>query len=92
MYNVNEKMSKEEKKVNEEGLIVPVTNQSVIDYIKQESCNFNQIVNEFEVFYDGIKLINEGSQVQLSNSETGNVFVIELENYIHNEIMDYCMK
>lgn len=85
-------LSTEEVKVNEEGLISPVVNQDVIDYIQQESCNFKQIVNEFEVFYDKIELVNEGTQVQLSNSNTGNVFVVSLENYIHNEIMDYCSR
>ena len=28
----------------------------------------------------------------LSNSNTGNVFIVQLESYIHNEIIDYCMK
>lgn len=85
-------LSSKEEKVNESGIIEPITNQNVLDYIQQESCNFKQIVNEFEVFYDKIELVNEGSQVQLSNSTTGNVFIVALENYIHNEIMDYCNK
>ena len=82
--------SSKDKKICEEGLVVPVVNQQVIDYIQQESCNFKQICNEFEVFYDDISLIENGTKVQLSNSKTGNVFIVSLESYIHNEIMDYC--
>lgn len=79
-----------DKSMHENGLIVPVTNEEVIEYIKQESCNFKQICNEFEVFYDGIELIEENTKVQLSNSTTGNVFIVSLENYIRDEIMNYC--
>lgn len=82
--------SSKDKKICEEGLVVPVVNQQVIDYIQQESCNFKQICNEFEVFYDDISLIENNTKVQLSNSKTGNVFIVPLESYIHNEIMDYC--
>ena len=76
--------------MNEKGMLTPVMNQQIIDYIQQESCNFKQICNEFEVFYDDISLIEGGTKVQLSNSSTGNVFIVNLESYIHNEIMDYC--
>ena len=78
------------KEMHENGLMSPVMNQHIIDYIQQESCNFKQICNEFEVFYNDIALIENGTKVQLSNSETGNVFIVNLENYLHNEIMDYC--
>jgi hypothetical protein len=79
-------------KLLESGIVTPITNQAVIDYIKEESCNFKQICNEFEVLYDDIQLIDEGTRVQLSNSSTGNMFIVQLENYIKNEIMDYCNK
>lgn len=78
-----------DKRLLENGIIEPMTNQDVIDYIKEESCNFKQICNEFEVLYDDIKMIDE-CHVQLSNSNTGNIFVVQLEDYIHNEIMEYC--
>lgn len=79
-------------KLLESGIVEPITNQSVIDYIKQESCNFKQICNEFEVLYDDIKLIDEGTRVQLSNSKTGNIFIVQLEDYINKEIAGYCEK
>lgn len=79
-----------DKSMHENGMVVPVMNQEVIDYIQQESCNYKQICNEFEVFYDDITLIEEGTKVQLSNSNTGNVFIVNLETYIRDEIMNYC--
>ena len=73
----------------EKGIIEPITNQDVLDYIKEQSCNFKTICNEFEVMYDDIRMLENGN-VQLSNSNTGNIFVVRVENYIQDEIMNYC--
>ena len=72
---------------NDPGRLIPITNQSVLDYIKTESCTFKQIKESFDLLYDDIKLINGKSQVQLTD-KAGGIFVINLENYIHNEIME----
>ena len=72
---------------NDPGRLIPITNQSVLDYIKTESCTFKQIKESFDLLYDDIKLINGKSQVQLTD-RAGGIFVINLENYIHNEIME----
>ena len=71
---------------NDRGTLIPITNQSVIDYIKEESCNIKQIRESFDLLYDDIKLINNKSQVQLTD-RAGGVFIVNLENYIHNEII-----
>lgn len=75
---------------NDRGTIIPITNQSVIDYIKEESCNIKQIRESFDLLYDDIKLINNKSQVQLTD-RAGGVFIVNLENYIHNEIIGACI-
>lgn len=72
---------------NDPGVLIPITNQSVIDYIKTESCTFKQIKESFDLLYDDIKLINGKSQVQLTD-KAGGIYIINLENYIHNEIME----
>ena len=72
---------------NDPGELIPITNQSVLDYIKTESCTFKQIKESFDLLYDDIKLINGKSQVQLTD-KAGGIFIINLENYIHNEIME----
>lgn len=73
------------------GLLVPITNESVISYIKSESANFKTIRESFDLLYDDIRLIENGSSVQLT-TKTGSVIIVTLENYIHNEIMNYCVK
>ena len=77
------------KIVDESGIFTPITNQAVMDYIKQESANFKMIKESFNVLYDDIKLINNGTQVQLTD-KVGGIFICNLESHIHNEIMRYC--
>ena len=76
---------------NDPGMLIPITNESVLNYIKSESCTFKQIKESFDLLYDDIKLINGKSQVQLTD-RAGGIFVINLENYIHNEIIGACLK
>lgn len=76
---------------NDKGILIPITNESVLNYIKTESCNFKQIKESFDLLYDDIKLINGKSQVQLTD-RAGSIFVINLENYIHNEIIGACLE
>lgn len=76
---------------NDKGMVIPITNQSVIDYIQEESLNIKQIKESFDLLYDDIKLVKNKSQVQLTD-RAGSIFVVNLENYIHNEIMDACIK
>ena len=75
---------------NDRGTLIPITNQSVIDYIKEDACNIKQIRESFDLLYDDIKLINNKSQVQLTD-RAGGVFIVNLENYIHNEIIGACI-
>ena len=76
---------------NDQGRLIPITNESVLNYIKTESCNFKQIKESFDLLYDDIKLINGKSQVQLTD-RAGSIFVVNLENYIHNEIIGACLE
>lgn len=76
---------------NDQGRLIPITNESVLNYIKTESCNFKQIKESFDLLYDDIKLVNGKSQVQLTD-RAGSIFIINLENYIHNEIIGACLE
>lgn len=71
------------------GLLVPITNDSVISYIKAESANFYKIKESFDLLYNDISLIENNTKVQLSD-KNGDILIINLEAYIHNEIMNYC--
>lgn len=72
------------------GMVIPITNESVIDYIKSESCNMRFLKESFDIMYDNIELVNRGTQVKLTD-KAGGIFVINLESYIHDEIMNACV-
>lgn len=72
---------------NDKGILLPITNDSVISYIKSESSNFKYIKESFDLLYDDIELINRGTAVKLTD-RAGGIFVCNLETYIHDEIMN----
>lgn len=74
---------------NDKGIIIPLANSEVINFIKESSNNLKTLKESFDVFYDKITLIENGRYVQLTDT-TGNIFIIECEQFIRNEIMDYC--
>ena len=76
---------------NDPGRLIPITNQSVINYIKSESANFKSIKESYDLLYDDIELINRGTQVKLTD-RAGGIFVVNLESYIHDEIMNDCLR
>lgn len=75
---------------NDIGMVEPITNESVIKYIQAESANMKLLKEFFDLQYDEMKLINGGRQVQLTD-KIGSVYVMNLENYIHDEIMNSCI-
>lgn len=91
--DINEVSSSIEKRkcycTNEAGLLVPIYNDDVISYIKQESANIHSILENFDVFYETMELVNNGSQVRMV-SKDGDVMIISLENKIQRDIYDYC--
>lgn len=76
---------------SDSGLIIPITNDQVIDYINSQSLNIKQIRESFDLLYDDIKLVKNNSQVQLTD-KAGGIFVVNLETYIHDEIMNACLE
>lgn len=73
----------------ENEIFVPITNDKVINYIKQESANIKNILNSIDTLYESTSVINGGRHVQLV-SKTGDILIVNLESYIQNEIFDYC--
>lgn len=73
----------------DEDIIVPITNESVINYIKSESANLKYMRESFDFMYNKIDVSKNGSTVTLT-ADDGNIFVVNLETYIHNDIMNYC--
>lgn len=76
---------------NDKGLLIPISNSNVINFIKQESVSFNVIKESFDIFYDTITITENGRNVRLSDMN-GNVFIIPIEDHIHREIMESVSK
>lgn len=73
-----------------EGVVIPVINQQVVDYIKHESANVKSILNTFETLYESAIICGNGKQVQLNLPDNQGKIVVNLEQYIQDEIMQYC--
>ena len=91
LYVPKTPIPKTTEKINENGVLMPITNQKVIDYIKTESTNFKSIVETFEFLYDDIKMLDE-CNVQLSDSKTGTILIVQPEKFIKENIMDFCCR
>lgn len=73
------------------GILIPVMNEQVVSYIKNESANLKSVINTFETLYESAIICNGGKNVQLSLKEGGKI-LINLEQYIQDEIMNYCYR
>ena len=71
--------------------ILPVTKQSVIDYINNESANMKYFKEQFDFMFDTIVVDEANGYVQLTTKE-GELVGVRIENYILNEIRDYATK
>lgn len=80
--------------VNESSIImpdaelIPFCNTDVVNYIKSESVNMKYIKEFFDFSYNSISLNENGSKVILKTSD-GDTLVVNLENYIAKELMNY---
>ena len=78
------------EEMNKNGMLIPITNESVLSYIKTESAKICSLLSQIDFMYESTKLIKP-NQVQLV-AKTGDIFIVNLENHISNEIQNYCMK
>lgn len=84
-------MGDQEFRKNDKGLFVPIYNEQVNKYIQQESYNLKSVLESFDMLYESIEVVNNGKQVRVMDKE-GSIFMINLESYIQNEIMNYCYR
>ena len=75
--------------VNEAGILIPIYNDDVISFIKQESANVHTILENFDTLYNKTEVINGGQQVRMVTND-GDVLIINLESKIQRDIYDYC--
>lgn len=72
------------------GILTPVKNEQVVSYIKEESANVKSIINTFDVLYESA-IITEGGKSVVLTCEDGNKLVVNLEQYVQDSIMDWCV-
>ena len=75
-------------KINENGMVVPITNSDVIDFLKRESINFHIVSESFDTLYDDISYNDTTRQVRLTD-KAGHIIFVNAENYVHNGMMNY---
>ena len=75
--------------VNESGKLIPITNDAVLSYIKNESASIKSLLNQIDFMYESSTLV-KGNQVRLV-AKNGDIFVVNLENHISDEIRRYCI-
>lgn len=68
--------------------IIPITDDKVISYLQSESANLKFIRECCDFMYSGIQVNEAGTKVLLT-TEAGETLVINMESYIHNELMNY---
>lgn len=74
--------------VTESGIIIPVTNESVIKFLEQDSSNLKFVRECFDFVYSDIKVNKNATKVVLTTNE-GNTLIVNMESYIHKELMNY---
>lgn len=71
-----------------ESLIAPITNQNVFTFLQAQSSNLKFVKECFDFVYSGIQVDESGTRVMLTTNE-GDTMVVNMESYIHNELMNY---
>ena len=78
----------DENVMKESGIVIPITNEKVINYLKTESANLKFIRECFDFVYSNIVVNESGTKVLLTTND-GNTIAVNMERYIHNNLMDY---
>lgn len=74
--------------MTETGIVIPITNEKVIDYLKTESANLKFVRECFDFAYSNIIVNEAGTKVMLTTND-GQTIVVNMERYIHNNLMNY---
>ena len=71
-----------------ESMIIPITNDKVINFLQAQSSNLKFVRECMDFAYSGITVNEAGTKVLLTTN-VGETMVINIESYIHNELMNY---
>lgn len=81
-------LSNEAMMMSKNGIMIPYSNFDVAKTIVSNSRNIGLVKECFDFAYSGIVVSENGSRVYLTTNE-GSTMVINMEEYIHNELMNY---
>jgi hypothetical protein len=76
--------------ISESGILIPITNNDVISFLQTESSNLKLVRECFDFVYSGITVNKDGTKVLLTTN-AGDTMVVNMESYIHNEIMNFAV-
>lgn len=76
------------RSIEESGIMIPITNQGVVDILKHDSANIKSLKEMFDFAYTDMYLNDDATKATLKSND-GQTFVIGLEQHIHNELMAY---
>ena len=91
---MNEATIVDEREKNDmlgEAMVIPFTNTDVISFIQSQSQNLKFVKECFDFSYNDITVNESGTKVRLTTND-GDVLVVNLESYVHNELMEYADK
>lgn len=71
-----------------QSLIIPIVNENVISFLQAQSSNLKFVKECFDFAYSGIQVNEAGTKVLLTTNG-GETLVVNMESYIHNELMNY---
>ena len=71
-----------------EAMIIPITDNNIISFIQSESSNLKFVRECFDFAYDSISVNENGTKVLLT-TKAGETIAINMESYVHNELMYY---
>lgn len=78
----------EDAAVTESGIIIPLHNNDIVNYLESESGNLKFVKECFDYVYKDIAVNPQGTVVTLT-LENGDAIKVNIENYIHDELMNY---
>lgn len=88
--NISGKVNESGILLESPGLIIPISNDNVVDYIKSKSENIKSIIEDFEFMYDECYYDKSKGMVILKEKDSMDKIYINTESFIQNEILDYC--
>lgn len=68
----------------------PIMDDDVRKFVMAESANLKTIRESFDIFFDTIRLDEDGHHV-IMQTKAGDIMMVTLEQYVRNEIIDYAI-